>query len=57
MWAFCDMWGRRTKENIGGWLIHLRLLGVGHWGMQDSHGEGCDEWKKMYVLGCDFNVK
>jgi hypothetical protein len=51
MWVLCVVCGEKgLNESVGGFLIHLRLLGVGHWGMWDSHGEGCEEWKNMYVL-------
>jgi hypothetical protein len=32
--------------------IHLILGGVGKLGMENSHGEGNKEWKKMYVPLC-----
>jgi hypothetical protein len=28
------------------------LRGVKNLGMEDSHGEGCKKWKKMYVSLC-----
>ncbi len=32
--------------------IHLILGGMGKLGMEDSHGKGDEEWKKMYVVLC-----
>jgi len=37
------MWGRRIRGSVGGWLIHLKLLRVGHWEMYDSKRKGCKE--------------
>jgi hypothetical protein len=25
--------------------------GNGTWGIQNSHGKGCEGWRKIYVLG------
>ncbi len=51
MWALCGMWGKGTRGSREGWGDSFNILG--EWdnlGMSDSHGEGCKEWKNMYVF-------
>ncbi len=50
MGLVCGMWGRRTRGNGRGWGDSFNTWGSGTIGMWDPHGEGCKEWRKMYVF-------
>jgi hypothetical protein len=53
MWALCVVCGEEGLEEVeDDGDIHLILGGVGELRMEDSHGEGCKERKKMYVPLC-----
>jgi len=50
MWALCVVCGEEgLKEVQDDGEIHSILGRVGKLGMEDFHGEGCKEWKRMYV--------
>jgi hypothetical protein len=50
MWALFNLWGRRIRGNVGGFLKDSIFL---WWdvGMKDSHGKVCEEQRNVYVLG------
>jgi len=43
----CGEEGLKEVQDDG--EIYSILGGVGKLGMEDFHGEGCKEWKRMYV--------
>jgi hypothetical protein len=53
MWALCVVfWEEGLEEVEEEGEIHLILGGVGKLGMEDFHGKGDEDWKKMYVVLC-----
>jgi len=51
----CEMWGKKIKGSVGGFLIHLRLGGWDIGGCEILMERDVRNGERCMYFGCDFN--